>query len=106
MSVDDSLLGEIVRRVLEVSRPERIILFDSTATGDMTQDSDIDLLIVDPAPGNRHEQSVRIRSAIGDVKYPVDVIVIAKERFEATKDVIGGIAFPAHKYGKVRYEAA
>jgi len=34
------------------------------------------------------------------------VIVIAKERFEATKDVIGGIAFPAHKYGKVRYEAA
>ncbi len=106
MSVDDSLLGEIVRRVLEVSRPERIILFGSAATGDMNKDSDIDLLIVDPYPGNRHEQSVQIRSAIGDVKYPVDVIVIAKERFEATKDVIGGIAFPAHKYGKVLYEAA
>jgi len=34
------------------------------------------------------------------------VIVIASERFEETKDVIGGIAFPAHRYGRVLYEAA
>jgi hypothetical protein len=36
----------------------------------------------------------------------VDVILIASERFEATKNVIGGIAYPAHKYGRVLYEAA
>ncbi len=106
MSVDETLLSEIVRRVLTVARPDRIILFGSAATGEMTKDSDIDLLILDPAPGNRHEQSVRIRSAIGDVRFPVDVIVIPTERFEATKNLIGGIAHPAHKYGRVLYEAA
>ena len=38
--------------------------------------------------------------------YPVDVIVMATERFEETKGVIGGVAYPAHKYGRVLYEAA
>jgi hypothetical protein len=31
---------------------------------------------------------------------------MAKEHFEESKDVIGGLAYPAHKYGKVIYEAA
>jgi predicted nucleotidyltransferase len=106
MGVDETLLSEIVRRILSVARPDRIILFGSAATGQMTKDSDIDLLIVEPVPGNRHEASVAIADAIGDVSYPVDVKIIASERFEATKAIIGGIAYPAHKYGRVLYEAA
>jgi hypothetical protein len=31
---------------------------------------------------------------------------VSTARFEETKDVIGGIAYPAHKYGRVTYEAA
>jgi predicted nucleotidyltransferase len=47
MGVDETLLNEVVRRVLTVARPDRIILFGSAATGQMTKDSDIDLLIVE-----------------------------------------------------------
>jgi len=54
MGVDDSLLSEIVRRVLSVARPDTIILFGSAVSGRMTKDSDIDLLIVDPSPANAH----------------------------------------------------
>ena len=92
--------------MLRVAQPEKIILFGSAAAGQMTRDSDIDFLIVEPAPANRHEESVAIADAIGDVSFPVDVKIIASDRFEATKDIIGGIAYPAHKYGKVLYEAA
>jgi predicted nucleotidyltransferase len=106
MSVDETLLNEIVRRVLSAVQPDRIILFGSAATGEMTKDSDIDLLIVDPAPHNTRHESVKIRRVLGDVGYLVDVIVIATERFEATKDIIGGIAYPAHKHGRTLYEAA
>ncbi len=106
MGVDDALLSEIVRRVLTVVRPDKIILFGSAATGQMTTDSDIDLLIVGPPPVNRHEASVQIRDAIGNVQLPVDVVLIATDRFESTRDIIGGIAYPAHRYGKVLYEAA
>ncbi len=38
--------------------------------------------------------------------FPFDVIVIASERFEETKNLVTGIAYPANKYGKVIYEAA
>jgi predicted nucleotidyltransferase len=101
-----AMIVMIVRRVLSASRPDRIILFGSAATGRMTKDSDIDLLVVDPAPRNTRDESVKIRRALGDVGYPVDVIVIATDRFQATKDIIGGIAYPAHKHGRILYEAA
>ena len=106
MGVDDSLIQEIVRRLLCVARPDRIILFGSAATGRMTNDSDIDLLVIEPEPANTRDESVKLRRALGEVGYPVDLIVISTERFEETKDIIGGIAYPAHKYGRVLYEAA
>ena len=106
MTVDETLLDEVVRRVLTVARPERIILFGSAATGQMTEDSDIDLLVVEPEPADTRDRSVRIRRALGDVRYPVDVIVMSSARFEETKNLIGGIAYPARKYGRILYEAA
>jgi predicted nucleotidyltransferase len=106
MNVDETLLNEVVRRVLTVARPDRIILFGSAATGQMTKDSDIDLLVVEPALASTHERRVAIRGAVGDIGYPVDVIVMRTDRFERTKRFIGGIAYPANKYGRVIYEAA
>jgi len=106
MGIDDNLAREIVQRILAAATPDRIILFGSAAAGQMTRDSDIDLLVVEPAPGNTREESVKIRRALGDVGRPVDVIVISTERFEETKKIFGGIAYPAHKYGRVLYEAA
>ena len=106
MHVDESVLSEVVARILTVSRPDRIILFGSAATGEMNRDSDLDLLVVETAPTNPRDRSYRIRQAVGDVQYPVDLIVMATERFEETKDLIGGIAYPARKYGRTLYEAA
>ena len=65
-----------------------------------------DLLVVEPEPANTRDRSVSIRRALGDVEYPVDVIVMSSERFDETKSIIGGIAYPAQKYGRVLYEAA
>jgi len=106
MGIDESLVQEIVRRVLAAAAPDKIILFGSAATGGMTRDSDIDLLIVERDPGDRRKKSVRLREMLCGLGYPFDVIVISTEWFEESKGVIGGIAYPANKYGKVIYEAA
>jgi predicted nucleotidyltransferase len=106
MGIDEKVAAELVRRVLSAARPERIILFGSAARGEMGKDSDIDLLIVERSEGRRHDRAVAIRDAIGEIGWPVDVLIIAPERFEKTKNLIGGIAYPAHKYGRVLYEAA
>ena len=44
MQVDENLVRKIVQRIVSVTQPERIILFGSASTGEMTKDSDIDLL--------------------------------------------------------------
>lgn len=105
MGIDESLVQEIVRRILSVTTPDRIIIFGSAATGNMTRDSDIDILVVEREPGDRRKKSVEIDAALSGLGYPFDVIVISTEWFEASKNVIGGIAYPAYKYGKVVYEA-
>ena len=104
--MDDALIEEIVRRVLTVTTPDKIILFGSAATGEMTRDSDIDLLIVERGPIDRREEYVRIRQALGDMGHPFDILFISADWFEASKNVIGGIAYPAYKYGKVIYDVA
>lgn len=71
----------------------------------LERNNDIDLLIFEPALASTREESVRIRSAVGNVGCLMDVIVVSTGRFEATKNIFGGIAWPAHKYGRVLNEA-
>jgi predicted nucleotidyltransferase len=106
MGIDETLVSEIVKRIVDVARPQRIILFGSAAMGRMTTDSDIDLLVLESAPGDPRRESVRIHEAVSGLGHPFDIIVMDVERFEESKDVIGGIAYPANKYGKVIYEEA
>ena len=106
MGIDDTLVREIVRRMLVVARPDRIILFGSAATGPMTRDSDIDLLVVAPAASNTLDDRVRLYKALRGLGFPFDVFIIGSDRFEDTKNIFGGIAYPANKYGRVIYEAA
>lgn len=43
---EEAMLDEIVRRLVETLKPERIYLFGSRARGDTHPDSDYDLLVV------------------------------------------------------------
>lgn len=106
MNIDQPLIDEIVRRVLTVTSPERIILFGSAATGHMTPDSDIDLLVLEAETHASDEEWLRIRKALSEIGYPFDIILMSTARFEESKGVAGGIAYPANKYGRVIYPAA
>jgi uncharacterized protein len=106
MQPNEETLNEIVRKILGVARPDRIILFGSAAEGTMTPDSDLDLLVVGEGLGDEREGYIRLRSALIGIDTPVDIFAMTPERFEETKNVFGGLAYPAHKYGRVIYEAA
>lgn len=106
MALDERTVAEIVRRVVDVARPDRIILFGSAATGEMARDSDIDLLVLERSPADSRRESVRIADALRGLGHPFDVIVMTTDRFEETRDIIGGVAYPANRHGKVLYEAA
>ena len=103
LEVDQSLLEEVVKRIRAAADPERIILFGSAASGNIERDSDIDLLVLLAAPDNTRMESVRIRSVLRGLGWPINVVVMDRARFDQTKDIVGGLAYPAHRYGRVLY---
>jgi predicted nucleotidyltransferase len=105
-SLSEAVVTEIMRRILTVLRPTRVVLFGSAATGTMTRDSDIDLLVVADSVSDARADAVRVRRALRGLPFAFDVIVMSRERFEETRGVIGGIAWPAARHGRVIYEAA
>ena len=104
MTINETLVEAIVHRITSVAQPERIILFGSASTGKMTKDSDIDVLVLERHTQDQRGERLRIRQALEDLEHAFDIIVMPIDRFEETKTVIGGIAYPAHKYGRVVYE--
>ena len=44
--LNEATLQEIIRRVVEIAQPERIILFGSAVRGEMGPNSDVDLLVI------------------------------------------------------------
>ncbi|MCE5230410.1 nucleotidyltransferase domain-containing protein [bacterium] len=106
MGIDQQLVEEIVRRILSVSTPDRIILFGSAATGQMTPDSDIDLMILEKQPSDPLNQRAAIRQALFGLGQAFDLIILPTEKYEREKDTIGTAAWPAAQTGKVIYAAA
>ncbi len=100
----EALLPEVVRRLEHALSPERVILFGSYAEGHPSPDSDLDLLVITRRRLSWRERYSRTRGLFRDMPLPVQVLTISRAEFERTRNVIGGIAYPAAKYGKVVYE--
>lgn len=105
MAIDQNVLDEIVRRIVEVAQPDRIILFGSAARGEMGPDSDLDLLVVKAGVPHRRRLAQQIYLALFGIAVPVDIIVVRPDDIEAFKDKVGTIIGPALKDGKLLYAA-
>ena len=103
---EEKALEVLVARIVDQVDPDAIWLFGSRARGTHRPDSDFDLLVVEADPVSKREETRRLREAVKDLSVPVHVWVMGELEFEETKNVIGGLAYPAHKYGVVLYENA
>ena len=103
--MDQPTLDEIVRRIVEVARPEKIILFGSAARGDMGPHSDVDLLIVKDGV-DALDVMGRIYRNLRGVGAAVDAIVVSPRDVERYRNSHAVVIKPALQEGKVVYEAA
>lgn len=104
-TLDPRVLSDIVRRVVEVAQPEKIILFGSAARGEMTRHSDVDLLVV-KADVHRGELAGRIYENLYGVDAAVDVVVVTPSDVERYKSSHALVIKPALREGRVVYEPA
>ena len=102
--VSRRVLGKIVRRIVKIAEPEKIIMFGSAARGEMGPDSDLDILVV-AACDHRRNAARKIRRQLFGIGIPIDIIVAKPEDIERYRDSIGLIYRPALREGKVLYAA-
>lgn len=100
---DPAVLEEIVRRIVAVANPERIILFGSAARGEMGPESDIDILVVKSGVEHRRRLAQDIYMNLSGVGIAVDVIVLSPEDITAQRDRVGSIVGPALDEGRLIY---
>lgn len=103
-SVDNSLMGEIIRRIVVTARPEKVILFGSRARGDARMDSDIDLLVVANDPQPRSLRASALYGILSDIPVPMDILVYRPEEIEEWRDVPQASVTTAVREGSVLYE--
>jgi predicted nucleotidyltransferase len=96
----------VVQQLIKAARPKKIILFGSYARGEVTRDSDLDVLVITrddvESPGS---ESVRLRKAVSDINMPMDILVVPNSRFQALREKIGLIYREVEHRGKVVYES-
>jgi predicted nucleotidyltransferase len=95
----------VVGRLIEMAHPKQIILFGSYARGKISEDSDLDVLIVagDEVENTRRE-SVRLRGALKEIEMPIDIVVVRESTFQKLSDTPGLIYEEARRTGLLVYE--
>jgi predicted nucleotidyltransferase len=92
--------------LIETIKPQKIILFGSRAELKAQEESDVDLLVILNVPIDLKTQ-FKIDSRLSkEIGLNIQLIFMDTETYEETKEIIGGIAHPATKYGVLIYTNA
>jgi predicted nucleotidyltransferase len=95
---------EVIRRILETVQPQRVLLFGSSARGEFTKDSDLDVLVIMRGPVHRRALAQEIYRHLHGILTPVDIVVATEQDVQEHGQAIGSILRPALREGQVIYD--
>ena len=101
----DDVLAEVIRRIVRVAAPERIVLFGSAARGEAGPDSDLDLLVIKSGRDQLGRLTEEIYVSLIGVGRAVDVVMVTPEDVERYRHSLGLVIAPALREGRVVYAA-
>jgi len=99
----DQIINEVVRRIVETARPQKIILFGSAERGAMGPNSDLDVLVVIPSGIHRRKTAQSIYRNLIGVGFAVDIVVVNEQDIERYKDNSGLVIKSALEQGRLLY---
>ena len=101
-TIDPDVLERLVETVVRTADPERVILFGSAARGELTDDSDMDILVVKDQC-QPLELAGDIQVALPAEMHPVDIIVVWPEDLEIYEDTTWRPISSALREGQTLY---
>ena len=100
----DAVLREMVRRLVDAFLPEAVYLYGSRATGEATEDSDYDLMVVVPQSDlsfrDRWLKAFRLLCGVGAAK---DVVVLTRDEFDRKQAVVCSLPATVAREGRLLY---
>lgn len=105
MRPDPEKLKELVRRIVDAVNPLRIILFGSAVRGEMTRDSDVDVLVVMPKGTHRLDTMGFLHTKLIGLGLAVDFIVATPCDLERHRETVGYIYKTVRNKGQDLYAA-
>jgi len=96
-----------LQKIIEVSKPRKLILFGSYVSGETNLNSDIDILIVTKEDvENPRKESARIRRALKGILMSMDILVVPESKLQELSNLPGLIYREATRNRKVVYESS
>lgn len=99
MKIDiEKIKLQIVEALIPLN-PEKIILFGSYAYGIPTEDSDLDICVVEKNYKNKWKEKAKIRELLEIIDMPIDILNPRLDEFEFYKNEINSVYYDADKQG-------
>ncbi len=99
--IDEATIRKAVRLLQEAAPGSTVIVFGSCARGDAKDDSDLDIMVVEPEVADRHQEMVRLSDVLRPLRIPVDVLVVTKQTFDYWAETPGSIYHEVALEGRV-----
>ena len=99
--IDEAKINQAVELLRQAAPGSTIIVFGSCARGQITEDSDLDVLVIEPTVTSRRDEMVRLGDVLRPLRIPMDVLVASKETFEYWADTPSTIYYEAAREGRV-----
>ena len=102
-------IEKIKKQIVEALKPlnpEKIILFGSYAYGTPTEDSDLDICVIEKDYKNKWEEKSKIRKALKQIRIAKDILLEKEEYFLTHSDEnwINSALYDARQKGIILYE--
>lgn len=96
------VIDEIGTRLANVAPPRsRVLLFGSHARGTAAEDSDYDVLVIEPTVASPISEAVRLRRELRGLGVPIDVIVVDEAKARRRAAVPGTMVERALREGRL-----
>jgi len=100
----DNHVHDIAQRVAAAARsPVKVIVFGSYGRGDATEDSDLDLLVVEHDVVDHTAEYLRLRAVVGPIGVGVDLLLMPQAEFDRQRNWASSPVYWAAREGRILY---